>query len=88
MNEDSSLMDMTFPCPQFRPRFFETSPQLMAGLRNLNFNNGLQYAKMTNACLDDISCWHFISSLEGHLDNALPPQGLSAPQVAQVLVNF
>jgi len=87
-NEDSSLMDMTFPRPRFRPQFFETSPQLMAGLRNLNFNNGLQYAKTTTACPDDISCWHFISSLEGHPDNVLPPQGLLAPQVAQVLVNF
>jgi len=73
-NEDLSLMDMTFPRPCFRPRFFETSPQLMTGLWNLNFNNGLQYAKTVTACPDDISCWHFISSLEGHLDNTLPPQ--------------
>jgi len=87
-NKDSSLTDMTFPCQQFCPQFFNTSPQLMAGLCNLNFNNGLQYAKMNSSCPDDISCWHFISSLEDHLDNALPPQGLSAPQVAQVLVNF
>jgi len=82
------LTDMTFPCLQFCPQFFDTLPHLMAGLHNLNFNNGLQYAKTTSSCPEDISCWHFISLLEGHLDNVLPPQGLSAPQVAQVLVNF
>jgi len=87
-HEDSSLTNMTFPHPWFQPRFFDTSPHLMMGLCNLIFNNGLQYAKMTSSCPEEISCWHFISSLEGHPDNVLSPQGLLAPQVAQVLVNF
>jgi len=61
----------------------------MTGLHTLTFNNGLQYAKTTTTtCPDNISCWHFISSLEGHYNNVLSPQGLSAPQLAQVLINF
>jgi len=43
---------------------------------------------MTLSCPEEISCWHFISLLEGQPDNVLSLQGLSAPQVAQVLVNF
>jgi len=60
----------------------------MVGLHNLIFNNGLKYAKMTLSCPKEISCWHFISLLEGQPNNMLSPQGLSAPQVAQVLINF
>jgi len=87
-HEDPFLTDMIFPHPRFWPQFFDTSPNLMTGLCTLTFNNGLQYAKTTTSCPDNISCWHFISSLEGQYNNVLSPQGLSAPHLAQVLINF
>jgi len=58
------------------------------GLQNLTFNSGLLYAKMMQMCPEEISCWHFISLLEGHPNNMLSPQSLSTPQVAQILINF
>jgi len=32
--------------------------------------------------------WHFVSSLDDLPDDYLPPQGLSAPQLVQLLINF
>jgi len=58
-----SLTDMTLPRPQFRHCFFESSPCLMTGRQNLVISNGLHYAKTVITIPEEISCWHFLSSL-------------------------
>ena len=74
--------------PHVRPKFFEDSQALMTGFRKLTFGHGLDYAHTCSALPSQISCWHFLSSLANNSDGLLSPQGLAAPQVTQVLVNF
>jgi len=74
--------------PYFRPCFFTDSPVLLSGFQKLIFSNGLDYATTTSAAPPPVSCWHFVSSVANLPDGYILPNGLTAPQLAQVLINY
>jgi len=47
------------------------------------FSNGL-----ASVMPNHISCWYFLSSLDTHPDSYLHHNGLTSPQLAQVLINY
>jgi len=68
--------------------FFEESPVLMSGFCTFEFDSGLDYAATASSLLAHISCWHFLSSLEGLTNGCIPNQGLMAHQLVQLLTNY
>jgi len=74
--------------PCFRLRFFADSQTLVTGFQKLVFSNGLDYANTAYTAPNHISLWHFVSSLDSHPEGHLAPDGLTSPQLAQVLINY
>jgi len=50
--------------PWFQPKFFEDSPALLQGFQKLVFSHGLDYAYSSLSLPNQVSCWHFLSSLD------------------------
>jgi len=74
--------------PRFQPKFSEDSPALLQGFQKLVFSHGLDYTYSCSSLPNQVSCWHFLSSLHRLPDGLLSPKGLSATQLAQVLMNY
>jgi len=74
--------------PWFRPKFFEDSPALLQGFQKPVFGHGLDYAYSCSSLPNQVSCWHFLSSLDRLPNGLLSPKGLSATQLVQVVTNY
>jgi len=72
----------------FHLQFFADSQVLLTGFQKLIFSNGLDYATTASTAPSHISCWHFVSSLDTHPEGHLLHDGLTSPQLAQVLINY